>query len=214
MLLAALAGCSCREKPPSPTDEPSALPEETQANQNAFAPVLVVDLEGRPLAGMAPIATLRPNAFDRPVAQGPLTAQDGRAALALSPGERVYVRAWDPSLRMFANNYYDVTPEPGARTELMRITMAPGASLDAVLLAPDQTPAANADVMLMMYHPDEGPWWPDKAQADEKGAVHFPSLPAGKYTVKFETSARGQVEIPDVYLPPDGNIHLGSLLLQ
>ena len=178
------------------------------------AQLRVVDLEGRPLANMAPIATLQPNAFDKPVVQGPLTKEDGQASLVLPNDQLFYVRAWDPNLRMFANNYIEIRPGPGTSTPQMDIVMTPGASLDAVLVGRDGKPAANVHVELMMFHPTEGPWWPDRADTNARGAVHFPSVPAGKYAIKIRVAAGGENEAPDVYLPPGGAIDLGPLTLQ
>lgn len=197
---------------PTPADQPRA-DAHAQA-ESVVARVRVVDLEGRPLAHMAPIATRRPNAFDEPVARGELTGPDGSGTVVLPPGQRLCVRAWDPTLKLFSNNYYDVMPDSGTQTELMTLAMAPGASLRAALVAANGDPAANMRVRLMMSHPTEGPWWPDRADTDQTGAVEFPSLPAGTYTIRIETQDAGQLEIPEVDLPPGGHTDLGTLALQ
>ena len=196
-----------------------APPDRARADARAqarpvVARVRVVDLDGRPLANMTPIATRRPNAFDEPVAHGELTGPDGRGSVVLPPGQRLSVRAWDPALKLFSNNYYDVMPDAGTQTELMTLVMVPSASLGAALVGADGARAANTRVRLMMSHPTEGPWWPDRADTDETGAVRFPSLPAGIYTIRIEAEDAGQLEIPEVDLPPGGRTDLGTLALQ
>ena len=163
---------------------------------------------------MTPIATATPNAFDAPVAVGQPTDATGRGSLVLPPDQRLYVRAWDPNQQWFANNYFDVPPGEGAETPLMQIVMVRGASLDAVVLAPDRTPAANTNVGLMMFHPTQGPWWPGEADTDAAGAVHFPALPAGTYTMKLKALDAGTIEVPGVTLPPGGHADLGPIVLQ
>jgi len=195
----------------TPQDRPRA--DVGAQARPVVARVRVVDLEGRPLAHMAPIATRRPNAFDEPVARGELTGPDGSGTVVLPAGQRLCVRAWDPALKLFSNNYYDVMPDSGTQTELMTLVMVPGASLRAVLVGADGAPAANTHVRLMMSHPTEGPWWPGRAHTDETGAVRFPALPAGTYTIRMETEDAGQLEIPQVDLPPGGRTDLGALAL-
>jgi len=210
-VLALLVGCG-REEAPAP--EPDPRPSTAAAATRVVAQLRVVDLEGRPLANMAPIATLQPNAFDKPVVQGALTKEDGQASLVLPNDQLLYVRAWDPNVRMFANNYLEIRPGPATSTQQMDVVMVPGASLDAVLAGRDGKPAANVRVGLMMVHPAEGPWWPDRADTNARGAVHFPSVPAGKYTIRIKLAAGGESEIADIYLPPGGAIDLGTVTLQ
>ena len=220
VLLVGAAGCLCRPAPPPlpppelATRAPAAVSVSQDPAGSATAHVLVVDLRKQPLANMMPIATRLPNAFDQPLAQGALTGPDGKGSVVVPGGERICVRAWDPALNMFANNYFEVLPESAADTALMTVVMVPGASLDVVLYTPGVTPAANQNVGIMMFHPTEGAWWPAEADTDSRGAVHFASLPAGTYTLKIKAAGGGQTEIRDVNLPPGGKTDLGAVLLQ
>lgn len=207
----ALAGCGSKENAPPAAGTP---PPGPQTPSSVVGQVQIVDLDGRPLANMAPIATLSPNAFERPIAQGELSGQDGRTSVVFPSDQRVFVRGWDPALRYFTNNFYEVPAGPGSETGLMTLVMVPGASLDAVLLGPGEQPLANEHVDLMMFHPTKGAWWPETATTDARGAVHFPSLPAGSYTLQFKTAGGAQVEAPDVKLPPAGHTDLGRILLE
>jgi len=176
--------------------------------------MVVVDLGGNPLVGMIPIATRQPNAFDQPIARGEPTGNDGKGSVSLPANEKLCVRAWDPSLRYFTNNYFDVLPGGAETTELMKIVMVPGASLDMIVTDPSGAPVANTEIALMMSHPSEGPWWPDQAQTDARGAAHFPAVPPGQFTVMLKTPGKGQIEIPQVSLPPGGKADLGTVKLQ
>lgn len=166
------------------------------------------------MANMLPIAARQPNAFEKPLAQGALTDADGRGVVAIPQNEWMYVRAWDPAQRMFANNYYDVLPGSAAQTAEMEIMMAPGALLTMQLVTPEGSPAADQNVGIMMFHPTRGPWWPGEADSDAKGRVVFPSLPPGKYTVKLKTVGGLQIDLPEVVLPPGGKTDLGEVALQ
>jgi hypothetical protein len=219
-VLAVAFGCGRGETPPagpaassSPAGNGQVQTAPGGASQ-VIAHVRVVDLEGRPLPGMTPIATLQANAFDKPLAQGEPTQADGTSFLAMPTGQRMCVRALDPQVRLFANNYYELLPGEIMSDEALRIVMVPGASLDAVLLDPGNAPIAGANVGLMMFHPAEGPWWPAKADTDACGAVHFRSLPAGRYTLKIGTAGGGQIEIPEVLLLPGRAKDLGPIVLQ
>ena len=180
----------------------------------ALARVLVVDMEGNPLPNMLPIATSQPNAFEEPIAKGKLTGPDGKGYMAIPQNQWLYVRAWDPTRRMFANNYFDVLPGKAETTDEMQIVMLPGASLDAILMDSDGKPIADEDVGLMMSHPSRGPWWPDESKTNARGAVRFETVPAGKYQVTLETKGGKQIELPEVALPPGGSASLGPLALQ
>ncbi len=209
LVLAMLSGCWSSQPAPQPAPA-EAAPQPSKA----IAHIMAVDLEGHPVSGVAPIATTQPNAFDEPVAHGPLTKEDGTSDMTLPGDQRLYVRAWDPDLKKFANNYYEVQPTPGAETEVMRITMVPGASLDAVVLAKDGTPIPDTNIGIMMFHPAKGAWWPAQADTDARGAVHFPALPAGIYTLKIKAATGAETEVKEVKLPPDGKADLGSVTLQ
>ena len=164
---------------------------------------------------MLPIATTQPNAFDAPVAKGTLTDAEGKSSLSLVRGQYLYVRAWDPTRRMFANNYFDVMAgDVNASTDPLTVVMAPGAALRVALVGPDHKPAADTEVELMMAHPQKGPWWPDKAKTDARGAASFPCVPPGKYIVRMKAQSGGQIELSDVALPPGGDTDLGTVSLQ
>lgn len=204
-LSARLVGCG--EQQPAP-----AL--AAAESDGVMAQVEVVDLRGQPLPGMTPIATTTSNAFDKPAVVGQPTDLSGRGELRLPAHLRLYVRAWDPNRGWFANNYFDVPPGRATHTPLMRIEMVRSASLDAVLLGPDNAPASNTNVGLMMFHPTKGAWWPDEADTDANGVVHFPALPAGTYTLKLKALGVGTLDIPSVELPPGGKADLGVVVLQ
>lgn len=183
-------------------------------NDAVLGRMTVVDLEGHPLAGMMPIATLQPNAFDPPIAQGALTGEDGMGTLSLPlTGEMVFIRAWDPSLRFFAANYYDVALDNAGQTELMQITMVPGSSLSMKLLGPDERPLAHMPVSLMLIHPNKGPWWPTEGKTNEQGRVVFEPVPPGEYTAGFEAGDM-KVEVHPVALPPGTDKDLGVIVMK
>lgn len=194
--------------PPAVPTRP-AIPEGRVAGY-----VRVVDLEGKPLADMAPIATLQPNAFDEPLATGALTGPDGRSVVYFPADQRVCIRAWDPQLHMFANNFREVLPNTGNVTDEMEIVMVPGVSLRAQFMRPDGAPAANENVGIMLFHPTRGPWWPAQADADATGVAQFPTLPPGRFIIKIKTASGATLELPDVSLPPGQDIDFGTVTLQ
>jgi len=218
-ILAALTVLGCGQEDssnlqPGPTSSPRSATSAGPSAIHITARVRVVDMDGQPLPGMTPIATAQANAFDAPVATGPPTSADGTSSIALPAGGWLCVRAWDPNRRTFANNYFDVLPNPGERIEDMDVMMAPGASLEAVLVSPEGNPAASENVGLMMFHPTKGPWWPGEADSDADGHVRFDCVPAGKYTVKLKAIHSGQIEIGDVTLAPGGHTDLGTVTLR
>jgi hypothetical protein len=173
-----------------------------------------MDMNGTPLPNMLPIASTQPNAFNKPLVTGQPTGDDGRGYLTIPSDQWLYVRAWDPTNRMFANNYFDVLPGKAETTDVMEIVMLPGASLSAVVVDGSGTPIGDSAVGMMMSHPTRGPWWPAESRTDEKGKVVFESVPAGKYQVTLETPAGQQIELPEVALPPGGSADLGPVALQ
>ncbi|MBX7255290.1 MAG: hypothetical protein K1Y02_02920 [Candidatus Hydrogenedentes bacterium] len=215
---------ACSPAPPAPTDKPVESQAPTQqspvspvpaaSSQTTLARVRVVDMEGRPLVNMMPIASKEPNAFGKPIAQGALTDVDGRGVVSIPAEQWLYVRAWDPTRRVFANNYFDVLPGNANQTEEMVITMVPGASLSMELVTPEGRPVAEENVGVMLFHPTRGPWWPDEADSDKEGRVVFPSLPPGKFTVKLKTISGLTLDLPEVVLPPNGKTDLGEVALQ
>ncbi|MCC6487177.1 MAG: carboxypeptidase regulatory-like domain-containing protein [Candidatus Hydrogenedentes bacterium] len=206
------SGDLANAKKESAPSQAAAAPEKQE--EVALARVFVVDMEGNPLPNMLPIATSQPNAFEKPVAQGKVTGPDGKGFMSIPQNQWLYVRAWDPTKRMFANNYFDVLPGKADTTDEMQIVMLPGASLDAILMDSDGNPIANEDVGMMMSHPTRGQWWPDESKTNERGAIRFESVPAGKYQVTLETKSGKQIQLPEVALPPGGSASLGAIALQ
>ena len=198
-----------------PVNETAPRSARTPEAEAVTARVLVVDLDDEPLAGVHPIATTAPNAFRAPAVTGPPTDAHGRADMGLPPNARLYIRAWDPEMRYFANNYFDMPPaEAGTHTALMCVVMVRSASLACVLIGADGRPAANTNVGLMMFHPTKGPWWPDEGDTDATGAIHFPAVPAGAYTLKLKALGAGMIDVPGVELPPGGHKNLGIIELR
>lgn len=213
-----LWGCGEDEPPVEPAPRAAAEEEaaaaDVETKKFTTAPVVVVDLEGRPLANMLPIATEQPNAFQKPTVQGELTGADGRSVLSLPRDTHLYVRAWDPALRMFPNNFYEVLPPTGGSTETMTITMVEGATLAMTLLDAAHQPAANENVGIMMFHGVHGPWWPAEADTDGAGRVVFEQVPPGEYTIKVKAIKSGELEIGSVRIPPGSETDLGPVTLQ
>ncbi len=203
LIVFVLAGCSGSDSAP-----------DAAATEPVAAPVTIVDLDGAPLANMMPIAATSPNAFEEPVAVGPPTDAQGNSAFAIPSDQHLFVRAWDPELNFFANNFYEIDPGPAAQTEPMTLVMVPGAQLDAELVAADGTTVAGAAVTILMAHPTMGPWWPDTATCDSDGRVHFSALPPGQFQVKISTETGLSAFVQEVALPPKGHVNLGQLVLQ
>lgn len=181
---------------------PPAAPKPVVAN------VTITDLEGHPLAGMLPIATKSPNAFDAPVAQGDESGSDGTSTLLLPPGERVFVRAWDPTMGMFANNFYEVPGFPGEKTQPMTVVMVPCSSLEAIVLDEQGQPIAGKEIRLMLIHATKGPWWPAQTISDGEGKVVFRNIPSGQFTVELGSRQLGVAELTNVPLPPGAVVNL------
>jgi hypothetical protein len=173
-----------------------------------------VDLEDRPVANAIPIATRQPNAFDQPLARGAATGPDGTSTVAIPGGEWVCVRAWDPELKKFANNYVDVYGSAEHVAGVIRLTLVPGAELRATLFMPDGSRAANTRVDILMHHPTRGPWWPSFTETDAEGVAEFPALPAGVYRVEWSAASGGRIDMPEVTLMPGSHVDLGVVPLQ
>ena len=212
-----LGGCSgCQPEPAPPQAVPPSVPTQSADNARAVTVVVniqTVDLEGRPVAGMMPIATRQPNAFDRPIAHGAPTGADGSGRVEVPSEEHLYVRAWDPDVKAFANNYYDILPGDKMDPAPLKITMVPGTRLTAQLIIADAKLVKDATVNLRMSHPTEGPWWPAQAKSTPEGNVQFPFVPAGKFNLEIEVSG-AKVNVDGVMLLPGGEKDLGVLKLQ
>lgn len=208
---------------PQPTVESreAAPPAEPEGGEQAQAPqeitatakVRIVDLAGRPLEGIAPIAVAQPNAFEKPVYTGPLTDEEGRSTITLMTDQWLYVRGWDPNLRMFSNNYYDVPPGQGTIAEELVLIMVDGAAIQMQLVTPDGGYLANSGIEVMLHHPEKGPWWPASAITDAQGIAIVTPVPAGEYRLTIR-SEKGTIELPVVPLPPSEQTDLGAIRLQ
>lgn len=201
------------ESPEVPAPAPEAE-ERPSASTSLFASVQVVDLDGTPLPHMAPIATKEPNAFDAPVATGSATDQEGRGTIRVPTTEHLYLRAFDPALNYFPNNFYEVLPGGGKLEGELVIQMVPAASLSVQLILPDNQPAADMAVGLMLFHPTRGPWWPAEAQSNADGFVTFPHLPAGEFVLRMKVESGARLEHPQTALAPRSAVDLGVLSLQ
>jgi hypothetical protein len=223
LLIVLALAVSCSEPAPPPRKE--ATPTASEAAPAPVIPVAppvadgaslrlkAIDLQGKPLSGMVPIATRNPNATDYPVASGAPSSADGAATLAVPAGELVYVRMWDPTFQSFANNYYDVDVGADVPDRVLEITMVPSASISVTLLTAANAPAAQENVGLMMFHPVKGPWWPAESTSDDQGVVRFPNVPAGQYSVKLKALRSGEASVPEVALAPGVAIDMGSIVL-
>ena len=212
-LMISMPGCGgdTPDQPPALSSEP--VPPAPAGEMQVHGRIKAVDLTGRPVPGMIPIATTTPNAFDQPVAAGAATGAEGTATIHF-PGDRhLFLRAWDPGLAYFPNNFYEVLPGEGTMAGDMTISMAPSAGLRAQLFRVDGTVAANENAGLMMVHPTRGPWWPDEADTDQNGDVIFSPVPPGSFVLRLKILSGGQIEHPEIMLPPGETVDLGSVVL-
>ena len=200
--------------PVSPVAVPTAPPAAVQEAGFIHATIKVVDLAGNPLAGMAPIVTHQPNAFDKPVAMGDPTDAGGVGSIRFENKEHLFLRAWDPTLGYFPNNFYEVLPGGGNVEETLTIQMVGASALEAQLMLPDGQPAANQTVALMLSHATRGPWWPAQATTNAEGAVQFTNLPAGEFVLGFKVTSGAQLEVGETALPPGARVNLGVLTLR
>ena len=225
-----LAGCHCREEKPIPaapqevkvhTSAPQAPAPATTADKaqpeegEAFltARMRVVSLSGKPIAGMIPMATLAPNAFDQPVATGMRTGPDGLGILRFPSSQKVALRAWDPEMRLFPNNFLEVLPNSGVINEVLEVTMVQSGILFARLLLPDGLPARNENAGIMLLHPVHGPWWPAESNTSDAGEVVFESVPPGKFVLRLKVASGPSIEVAETYIAPGEPTSLGTITL-
>jgi len=227
-LLALVTACSCREKetaqtssrqalprasaPPSPSPAP-ATAENAEGEAFLTARIRAVSLSGKPVAGMIPIATLEANAFDKPIATGMPTGADGMGVLRFPSSKKVALRAWDPELRFFPNNFLEVLPNSGVINEVLEVTMVQSGILFAKLLLPDGLPARNENAGIMLLHPVHGPWWPAESNTSDAGEVVFESVPPGKFVLRLKVASGPSIEVAETYIAPGEPTSLGTITL-
>jgi hypothetical protein len=148
------------------------------------------------------------------VATGSATDASGTGTIRFPADENLFLRAWDPGLNYFPNNFYEVLPGGGAVEETLVIQMVPASSLSVQLLLPGDVLAADTKVGLMLFHPTRGPWWPTEAKTNADGFVTFDHLPAGQYVLRFKTESGAKLEHPETALPPAEVVDLGVISLQ
>jgi len=198
--------------PPAPaasTDAPDPVAEAPDGT--VVAQVRAVDLDGAPVAGIIPIATPQANAFDPPAAEGAPTDAEGRGALAIPTRGWMYVRGWDPELKRFANNIYDIPPGEGVIADELTLIMVDAATLEMTLYDAEGVAVADEAVGLMMLHPDRGPWWPAESHTDAAGVARFPNVPPGAYQLRIKAAESGMIELPTVTLLPGAVTDLGAV---
>ncbi len=194
-------------------ENPSETPAIKQNNANPWVTgkIVIIDSTGKPLENMAGIATEKPNAFDVPIARGNLSGPDGISIIQVPKNKAVYIRAWDPILHYFPNNYFEIAPTNADYLEDMHVVMLEASSIELRLLDKDSQPISNESVGLMMFHPKLGAWWPCDAHTDEAGNIQFTPLPAGMYNLRIKTENGMILEIKDVKIPPGSSINLGII---
>jgi hypothetical protein len=163
---------------------------------------------------MVPLVTRRPNAFDAPLASGAHTGVEGTGSVRFTSDERVYLRAWDPSLKRFPNNYYDLLPGTGNVAEGLEVVMLDAATVHALVLTATGEPVVGEAVAMMLLHPTRGPWWPAEGRTDEAGVLVLPQLPPGKFSVQLETRSGGRLALPTVTMLPGQMVDLGVVTLR
>ncbi len=223
LLLTLLPACSDPAPPakpaevpavPTPPVEPTSEAAPTETPGSITTTIQVVDLSGAPLAHMTPIVTREPNAFDAPVASGTTTDSAGSGMISFETKERLFLRAWDPMLNYFPNNFYEVLPGGSRIEDDLTIQMVPAAALAVQLFLPNEEIAANMAVGLMLYHATRGPWWPAEGTTNADGFVTFDHLPAGEYGLRFKVESGARLEQGQTALPPAKTVDLGVLVLQ
>lgn len=229
VVLVSMSGCFCR--PPagpaplssktasqplaatSPAFPPALAPPDANVSlPRIVADLLVVSLDHAPLQGMVPIVTEHPNAFDPPSYRGEPTDEGGRTRFTF-PADRPWcLRAWDPALNWFANNFLEVAPSDEDAGLDGTIVMAPASAAACLLTDAPGNPLAGRTVDLMLIHPKLGPWWPSRQTASAEGTVLFPQLPPGRFDLEFRVDGAMR-RLPDVLLPPGGALNLGTVSL-
>ncbi len=201
----------------APAQQPSKTTSTSISEENSYVAtgyVRVLDLGGEPMANMAPIVTRSANAFDPPLSTGALTDAEGRGSVRFPNNEKLFLRAWDPQLAYFPNNFFTILPASGDATDELTVVMAKAASLSVQLYDADNAPLAHQNIGIMMFHPTEGPWWPASANTDAEGLVHFPAVPPGSFVIKVKAESGLQYELPALSLAPGADIDVGAVILR
>lgn len=214
LVMVTVGAVSCTKRDVASNPAPQSAPNRDAPSATVIIRMKVVDMSGNPVPNMVPVATSQPNAFDSPVATGDPTATDGSGTLSVPGNQYLYVRAWDPAKRMFANNYYDVLPGSETPKEVLRITMLESATLDVEVLDADGRPISLQPIGMMMSHPLHGPWWPTETQTDDQGRARFSPLPPGKYLITIETRDHRHVDLPELTLPPGKSESAGPVTVR
>ncbi len=202
----------------SKSDDHHPIPEESKQTPTSVVThpyvvgkITIVDSAGQPLENMAGIATGKPNAFDEPLARGNLSGPDGVSTISIPKNTSVFIRAWDPILRYFPNNYFEIPPTDADYLEDMQVLMLEASIVELQLFDKDDQPVQNENVGLMMFHPKLGPWWPCDGHTDEEGTIQFKPLPAGMYNLRIKTERGMVLEIKEVKIPPASTVNLGKV---
>jgi len=216
------APVSAEPAPPAEADPEEADPEEAATDEGKTDTeageltcyLTVVDLAGKPLARMAPILSRTPNALDEPLAIGPPTEADGTGSVRATVEGTVFLRAWDPELDLYPNNFYEILQTSGTVARDMTITMVPASNLAVRVFAPNGTPLADATLHLMLIHPERGPWWPSETTTNRGGMAIFEKIPPGSFSLVFRDESGRTRELGMTNLPPAGLAQVGEVRLQ
>lgn len=173
--------------------------------------ITIIDSTGKPLENMAGIATEKPNAFDEPIARGNLSGPDGVSTIQIPKNRAVFIRAWDPILRYFPNNYFEIPATDADYLEDMQVLMLEASSIEFQLSDKDNQPVQNENIGLMMLHPKLGPWWPCDGHTDKTGNALFKPVPAGMYNLRIKTERGMILEIKEIKIPPASSLNLGKI---
>jgi len=203
---------SVENPPPTKTEkQPTQVTSTETTHPWVVGKITILNSAGMPLENMAGIATEKPNAFDEPIARGNLSGSDGISTIQIPKNKRVFIRAWDPILHYFPNNYFEIPPTDADSLEDMQVLMLEASVIELQLFDKDEQPVVNENVGLMMFHPKLGPWWPCDGHTDESGNIQFKPIPAGMYNLRLKTERGMILEIKEIKIPPASTINLGKI---
>ncbi len=189
-------------------DEPTA---RVSAQPGAISG-LVVDLEGRPVAGADVWAVARQERFG-PTRSGP----DGRFRLAeLKPDKPVTVWADAPGLARARHD--DVHIFPGKDRDLGRLTLLTGTRMQGRIVDSRGKPLVGAGVQLELHRfvlgntiTSQGTEW--RFYADSEGRFTTPPLPAGNAHFNFSASGKVRTFVGKTSEPGTLVVNLGDVTL-